>query len=308
VRPRTLSVALALWGALAAGAAASPAAAPRIAFDSSTGTGSDTQTNVFTTAPDGADPIQVTHDPAPASSQSPDWSPDRKRIVFVSDRTGPTKLWTIKADGAGLKKLTTGGLIDDAPAWSPAGDLVAFDRPGHVHAAEDFFDLFTIRRDGTHLRRVTHWKASESTAPDWSPTGDRLTFQRADDWGPPQVWTMGADGTRPRQLTSMVNGAGPPAWSPNGKLIAFASHRAHATQIFVVPAGGGSVRQVTHDPPGTFDSHPTWSPSSKRIVFSASHSPRAGANIASIGVDGTGRHQVLGDPTGTTAYRSPSWG
>ena len=307
MRPRTLSVALALWGALAAGAAPSQAAAPRIAFDASTGTGGDTPTNVFTTAPSGAGPFQVTHDPAPATSQSPDWSPKQKRIVFVSDRTGATKLWTIKADGTGLKKLTKGDLLDDAPAWSPGGDLIAFDRPGHVHAGEDFFDIFTIRRDGTHLRRVTHWKP-ETTAPDWSPGGDRLTFQRADDWGPPQIWTMGVDATRPRQLTSMVNGAGPPAWSPNGKLIAFASHSGNASQIFVVPAGGGTERQVTHDPPGTFDADPTWSPTSKRIVFSTTHSPPGGANIASIAVDGTGRHQVIGDPTGETAYRSPSWG
>ncbi len=54
---------------------------------------------------------------------SPSWSPDGRKIVFVSDRDSsasfPKEIYTMNADGSGIKRLTTNGATDEHPYWQP---------------------------------------------------------------------------------------------------------------------------------------------------------------------------------------------
>src|SRR5437762_13794658 len=59
---------------------------------------------------------------------SPSWSPDGKRIVFVSGAPGIDQIWTMRADGHRLRRLTHGPGDDAQPAWSPDGRRIAFTR------------------------------------------------------------------------------------------------------------------------------------------------------------------------------------
>jgi len=56
----------------------------------------------------------------------PAWSPDGKRIAFVSHRTGNNDIWLTNADGTGLRNLTAHPSQDTSPAWSPDGRRIAF--------------------------------------------------------------------------------------------------------------------------------------------------------------------------------------
>ena len=60
------------------------------------------------------------------SESSPRWSPDGKRIAFVSNRTGNYDIWLMNADGTGLVNLTANPAQDTSPAWSPDGKKLAF--------------------------------------------------------------------------------------------------------------------------------------------------------------------------------------
>jgi TolB protein len=70
---------------------------------------------VLTMKIDGTDVRRLT--PIGGQDQMPSWSPDGKKIVFVSERSGAPNLWIMNADGSGPRQLTAGGSFDYYPRW-----------------------------------------------------------------------------------------------------------------------------------------------------------------------------------------------
>ena len=116
------------------------------------------------------------------------------------------------------------------------------------------------------------------------------------------VWEMNADGNRQRRLTS--GGGKPsspselffqlqPAWSPDGKLIAFSGHG----DIRVVDESGKDERQLTST--AADDTHPSFSPDGRRIAF------QRGTSLWMMNADGSGAHRVL--EVDNAAARAPAW-
>ncbi|MFL5780453.1 MAG: TolB family protein [Thermoleophilaceae bacterium] len=293
--------------ALLASPAATSVAGPRIAFQRSTTSGTATRTNVLTMRGDGTGVFALTRNRAPVLNTAPDWRPDHKRLVFASRRQSTANLWTVRANGDALTRLTHGDRLDTDPAWGAGGKRIAFartTRPVGVDGSR--FDVFSVHPDGSGLRKLTHGSAS-ARAPDWSPDGRSLVFQRSSGGDPPQIWRMNGDGTHLKRLTGVAYGAYAPAWSPDGRLVAFAGPKGLAYEIFVASASGGSVRQGTDDRAGTFNDDPAWRPDSDRIVFSTSHSPPGGSNIAQIKPNGKSRRVLKADPKGQRVYGAPAW-
>jgi Tol biopolymer transport system component len=110
------------------------------------------------------------------AGDTPDWSPDGKRILFHDNQGGPSNisanLYTIRADGTDLRQLTfaTGGVTQYlGSSYSPDGKMIVFGRrpeTGGVNA-----DVFTMRVDGTGERAVTRTELYDSN-PDWGPAPD----------------------------------------------------------------------------------------------------------------------------------------
>lgn len=183
------------------------------------------------------------------------WSPDGRQLAFHGKRDGVDAwdIYLINKDGSRLRQLTDGaGQVNWEPAWSPRGDRIAFmsDRTGDL-------ELFTIRVDGSGLRRLTHSTGDDSLA-DWSPDGRFIAFQ---SWrsGSGDVYVMRSDGSKQRRLrSSSEHFDGMPTWSPDGKSIAFVSERDGGRDLYVARVRGKIAHRVTDI--GTNVAWPDWSP------------------------------------------------
>ena len=122
------------------------------------------------------------------------------------------------ADGTGLRRLTNAPGSDANPAFSPKGDLIAFEsnRDGTP-------EIYVMKADGTGIpARLTNFSAEPTprsagvTKPTWSPAGDRIAFHRRvgaqGALGHFQVYTMNADGTNVSQITFSPGFSGFPSW------------------------------------------------------------------------------------------------
>jgi hypothetical protein len=227
----------------------------------------------------------------PTNALAPDVSPQRDRIVFTAGPVGPRRgqsLQTMRPDGTDLKTITPQGDYDHffTPKWSPDGTKIAFSsdrgeppskRCGTATRSCDF-DIYVVDADGTNLRQLTHGSGAEQ-GPTWSPDGRQIAYtaelgefacriareagrQCLDD-----LMIMDADGGNPRSVDRKTSTTDPrlPAWSPDGKLIAYQAMKGSDPQIEVIDPDTGflSIR-LAAKAPATW---PQWSADSKRIFF-----------------------------------------
>jgi dipeptidyl aminopeptidase/acylaminoacyl peptidase len=122
------------------------------------------------------------------------------------------------------------------------------------------------------LDAATLWKVKRLSAPDLSPDGALAvvpvsTPDLEQDKIRTDLWLVPTDGGEPRLLTTHEGNESNPAWSPDGKWIAFEAKRAEddENQIYVIPTDGGEARRITRIPTGA--SAPKWFPDSKRVAF-----------------------------------------
>ncbi|MCB0209685.1 MAG: serine/threonine-protein kinase [Anaerolineae bacterium] len=238
---------------------------------------------------DGSGQTNLTN--SPGDDRSPLWSPDGLSIAFVSWRDDQG-VWVMDADGTNQKRLASGGsgTVYD-PVWSFDSRRLYFGSSvegievidvdgtnrkiitagkGHnpslspngqqlLYSADDGgnFNLFFISIAGGNANYVTSAPASE-IQPVLSPDGLRVAFISAPDTdtGRGDLYVMEIDGTNSVQLVTGPNSH--PAWSPDGRQIAFTNRSEGNDEIYLINADGSNMRNLTNFPAD--DSHPTWSP------------------------------------------------
>jgi TolB protein len=192
----------------------------------------------------------------------------------------------------GAAAAFAGGGADRA-AGQAEGDALLV-RRGEGAASE----LYRVPLGGGAATRLTRNRASDYFAVA-SPDGRRIAFV-SDRGGDDDIWVMRADGSRPRVLTRdrpRAGGPAPldtaPAWSPDGRRIAFASDRAGGEhEIYVMSADGSGVRRLTRTARHVIDTTPAWSPDGRRIAFASTRAGHFNLELFTMRPDGTGLRRL----------------
>jgi hypothetical protein len=209
-------------------------------------------------------------------------SPDGSKIVYPCAR-----LCVINRDGTGLTQLTVGSR-PSAPAWSPAGNKIAFTDVGGLDK-----DIFVMNADGTGRVNVTFAYTADDTHPTWSPDGTKIAF--AGDGG---VFVMNADGTGVTRLTTDDNDE-TPSWSPAGGTIAFVRSGTGTTTIWLMNEDGSGQAPLV---PGRA---PAWSPDGTKLAFSETVRDPGLERLRTVNADGTGAATVVWYPQSDPLW--PTW-
>ena len=197
----------------------------------------------------------------PAYDVDPDWSPDRTKIAFASNRNGGAlQIYVMDADGKNPIRLTDGPRSKWGPDWSPDGGKIAF----WVKKWVNHIDVM----DADGKNRVM--LVDDASQPSWSPDGREIAFasRRDDDGIRSDIYVIGADGQGLRRVTHELWSAFSPAFSPDGKRIAYVTMDGSFYHIFVVGADGGNRRRLTHN--HQHHDYPAWSVSGRRIAYNVS--------------------------------------
>ncbi len=182
-----------------------------------------------------------------------------RQLAVTMTVDGNTDVYLVKANGAGLTRLTTHAAYDAEPAWSPDGARIAF-----VSQRDQNRAIYVMNADGSNAVRLT--TATADYRPAWSPDGTKITFWSERD-GNREIYVMNADGSNLVRLTNNPAADGDPAWSPDGAKIAFWSTRhIGAAEIYEMNADGSNVTRLTVN--DAADEQPEWSPDGTQLVFS----------------------------------------
>jgi TolB protein len=218
------------------------------------------------------------------------WSPDDARILFIkSDNMfgGHYDIYSIASQGGVAKRLTDNG-TNYAVSWYPDGKNIL-----HTAAVGDKLGVYKMKDDGSNRQLITPATQSFSYGR-LSPDTRTIALVSANREGS-QIFTMQADGTGLRQLTTTVSpfwDAGfsrdansSPVWSPDGRQIAYISYIESTPDILVMNADGTNKKRLTVN--SLRDESPSWTKDGRHIIFSSNRDMNFSSEVYIMNANGS---------------------
>jgi Tol biopolymer transport system component len=165
-------------------------------------------------------------------------APNGKRIVFTSNMDGDLDIYSMRVDGADIRRITNRYGYDGGPFYSPDGSMIVW-RAGYPRNAEE-------KAEYAELLKQELVRPSKM-----------------------EIWAARADGSNPRQVTRLGGAAFAPSFTPDGQSVIFSSNHHDPTgrsfELFVVRLDGSGLERITYG--AEFDCFPMFSPDGRRLMW-----------------------------------------
>jgi len=199
------------------------------------------------------------------NASQPAFAPGGRQLAFRNLHPSYLGLSVLNLDSSDINHMTAHP-EDSAPAWSLGKDQIVFASDKH---GDRRWRIYVIS-PGQVRGEGEEWAFGQMPA--WSPvppaggTGAGLIAYHGcnERWDECGVWVMKAGGFNPARLTTDPSDT-VPAWSPDGKQVAFISARSGNWELYVIDAAGGKERRLTDN--RATDVAPAWSPDGKQLAF-----------------------------------------
>lgn len=182
--------------------------------------------------------------PPSTLNQTPDFTPDGKRIVFSSNLVGGgnQQLYIANVDGGDLQRLTYSNSIDVEPRVNPkTGNELVF-----VSGRAGMPQIYRMSLEGADVQRLSDGDG-EAVNPAWHPDGQHIAFAWTKGFSPGNYNIFVMD-VATRQYVQLTHGLGRnenPYWAPDGRHLVFSSNRDGGTQIWTMLADGTQPKKLT---------------------------------------------------------------
>lgn len=247
-----------------------------------------------------ASSMQLSRLTLPIAYGNPAWSPDGKKIAFTASPLDNFEIYVMNADGSNQINLTNHAGADVEPGWSPDGAHIAFssDRDGNS-------EIYWMNADGSGQKRLTD-NARRDTHPTWSPDGTQIAFTSELNYSA-DIFMVDVskalntgNASAETNLTNNPAYDQTPAWSPDGRRLAFVSDRSGDLEIYLMNGDGSALTRLTNSP--GYDADPAWSPDGSQIVFVSQRDGHF--EIYLMNADGSDQTRLTNNPDGSV---TPIW-
>lgn len=263
----------------------------KLAYVTATKTGAEFKYQLIVTDSDGYGPQALVTSKEPLLS--PSWSPDGKKIAYVSFEKGNSAIYIQNLSTGARDLMTSFEGINGAPKFSPDGKKLAITLSKSGNA-----EIYTINVFDKKLTQLTnHWAID--TEPEWSPDGQSLFFT-SDRGGKPQIYEIDLVNKKPKRITFEGDYNARPSLSPDGKYIAMVhgNNNVYKIALFHRPS---NTLQIVSD--GSLDETPSFAPNGAMVLY-ATKTPAGKGLLKAVSTDGqTSNDLVLSNGH----VREPSW-
>jgi len=264
----------------------------RIAYITAVGLGDHTTYSLIVADSDGFNPQVVAR--SKESLLSPAWSPDGRKIAYVSFESGNSNIY-IQDITTGARQLVSSHKgINGAPAFSPDGSKLALSLS--FVGNPEIYVLDLASRQETRLTT----NLAIDTEPKWAPDGQSIYFT-SDRSGRPQIYQMPASGGTAQRISFQGQNNLDASVSFDGKQVAMVQGNGNVYRIAILDNGlGGQVRYVS---PGPIDDAVSFAPNASMLLYAATEGSHG--VLYSVSDDGMVRQRLaLADGN----VQEPAWG